>query len=130
MGVAVIAGVPARIDHCQVSIRDPFQGREVPIWVWDNNSDIYLDIRIVDDGAASNNLQYLQPTQRSGTLPAMMVRSVLGGSGLIEIAFRGQTLGFGAGTVEPIVLVTTAAPDAPASPGGIPSARGLPLPGW
>jgi len=127
MGVAVLADVPARTNMAQVSVRDPFDGRELPIWVWDSTTDQFVDIRIVDNGAAAANIQYLQPTQRSYTLPALLVRAVPSPvSGLPEVAFRGQTSAFGAGTVEHILLFTTAQ----AITGRVPSSEGLPIPSW
>ena len=127
LGITIMTDVPARVNIASVLLRDPDDNRELPLWWWDQSTDIDSDIRIADEAAAAN-INILQPVNPTGTLPTFMIRPSPRGtpSGLSEIAFRGLTAGFGAGTVEVIVIIATLAPSGEV----VPSSEGLPWPSW
>lgn len=125
LGVVVLTDNPARLQNCMVAIRDGTSGseREMPIFAWDTN-EASLDIRVQEDGAAVGSLSFLQNALDIGVLPSMLV----GASQprfVDQIAFRGQTTAFGAGTVDATMLLYIAF----AEMGGL-SSVGLPVPGW
>jgi len=123
MGVLVFADDSTRVVSAQVSIREPVDGREMPIHIWDSNED-RVTLRMVDDGAAVAVFDAMLSSMNGPTVPSMM----LGGaqpSPINEIAFRGLTTGFGAGTVVCTALIYLLH----ASVTGL-SSRGLPLPSW
>ena len=116
--------VAGRVDNAMVAVRDPGDDREVPIWHWDTAVDADLAIRIVDDGAAAQARIFLRPVTLLGGLPNILTgvdqpRSVQ------EIAFRGLTSGFGAGTVTLFLVLHVCFSQV----GGL-SSRGLPIPSW
>lgn len=122
LGVSVLASAANKTTQAAVSLRDPISGREIPIFVWDVANDKTSLVRIVENGAASGNFLALIPNQT--LVPNMGI-----GSGqpqqVNELAFRGKSSAFGAGTVELTMLVYVAFSQI----GGL-SSRGLPLPGW
>lgn len=123
MNVAVLSDGVARLANCNVAIRDPLSGREVPLWVWDENvADPALAIRIAENGGAAgagftwlNGLTFLPIIGAAAAQPQSTP----------DITFRGLTNAFGAGVVETIALVTLAFAESRAL-----SSIGLPLPGW
>lgn len=124
LGMSVLTDVPARTSICTVSVRDPIAGREVPIFIWELSSvDSFKDLRIDDNGAGAANMFSLAPSVTP------VVLSMITGEGqpqrVSDIAFRGVTTGFGAGTVTHILVIHLAF----AAIGGI-SSRGLPIPSW
>jgi hypothetical protein len=125
LSVAVFVDTTARVDHVTVSVRDVLNGREVPIFSWDtNNGGTETAVRIVEEGAAAAETIQLIPKGANVILPTMLV-----GPGqpnqVPEIAFRGITTAFGAGTVVTTVLIQQAF----AQLRGV-SSRGLPVPSW
>lgn len=122
--VVVLADLSARVNNIQVSIRDPISERESPFFIWDNTTDVTNDIRIQDDGAAVADMRILIPAA-SQSLQGLV--QIGGGQpqSVPDIAMRGQTLAFGAGTVEIILLLYLEFSQV----GGI-SSFGLPIPGW
>ena len=124
LGVSVFADVGSRVNDAAVSLRDPTGGREIPVFLWDSTQGVLVVARMRDDGAAAATFNVLASTLNIGAVPSMLI-----GEGqpqrVNEIAFRGGTNAFGAGTVEVIMLVYLAL----AQVGGI-SSRGLPVPGW
>jgi len=120
--VVVIVDTVARIDRCTVSLRDPVLNRELPIFAFDDSlSPLSTDIRIADGAAAAGSamLNSMFPPQ-----PAMS----FGGNQPVsvpDIAFRGSTTAFGAGDVEPVLLLYLVTAEAQ----GL-SSFGLPVPSW
>lgn len=126
LGLAVISDASTRISFCTVSVRDPASGaeRELPIFIWDTNEDV-ITVRIEENGAAAANFGMLVSAPSVGVnMPSMLI-----GSGqpqrVGEIAFRGATTAFGAGTVFARLLLYVAFSQV----GGL-SSRGLPIPSW
>ena len=129
LDVVVIANNAARTLQVVVSLRSlPIDGfgvviaQEMPIFTFDSATDVESRVRIEDfGGAAANQRQLL------GTPVAKPNLGIGDGQPLTvpELAFRGVTNGFGAGTVIISALIYIAFP----SPRGL-SSRGLPLPGW
>ena len=124
VGVLVFANSAGRVDNAMVAVRDPGDGREVPIWHYETSVDNDLNIRIDDNGAGAAAAILLRPVTLLENMPSMII-----GNGqpapMAEIAFRGLTSGFGAGTVITTVVLYTQF----AEIGGI-SSRGLPIPSW
>lgn len=123
-GVVVFSGGVTRLSNAMVAIRDAVDGREIPIFAWDAN-EASLDIRLVDDGNPVNTVSFLQNALSIGTLPSMIV-----GAGqpqeVNDIAFRGVTTAFGAGTVTTTMLLYIGFSEI----AFVPSSFGLPIPGW
>lgn len=122
LGVQVINNAGGRTRHATVLIGDGT--REIPIYTWDSTNGVEAAGRIVDEGAAAADVNILTPT--FGGLPSLMV-----GTGqpqaMEQIAFRGLTTGFGAGTVTNTMLLYQAFTEVG---GGNLSNLGLPIPGW
>lgn len=122
LGVSVLANFSSRIARAMVAIRDPIDERELPIFVWDTANDAESVIRIVDNGAAAVDMSVLIPNPL--ILPSMLL-----GDGqpdqMPDIAFRGVTSAFGAGTVVLTLLIYHVF----AELGGV-SSHGLPVPSW
>lgn len=125
LGVFVFALTAARSLRAAVSLRSTLTGREIPIFAWTDTGDVEKDVRMIDNGgAAINALGLIQSTGKE-TMPSLGLSVGQRGQVGDEIVFRGSTSGFGAGTVETIVLVYTAAAfSSQISP------VGLPIPGW
>lgn len=122
--VSVFVSVTARIAFCSLALRDSRTGREIPIWTWDETTDIETRIRFSDDGAAVGTVFFLQPNEGNVYLPNM----ASGGDQRLHLdtfVFRGQSTAFGAGNITADCLVETGF----AHLAGIGS-RGLPMPGW
>lgn len=124
VGLAVLADVLARSSFVNVSVRDPVNGREVPIFVWDSTFDIFKIIRIQEDDGAVGNMQMLIPAQANPPALSMLIGTEQPQS-MPDIAFRGVTTAFGAGTVEHILILYTASTAVANNQG-----YGLPIPGW
>lgn len=120
LGCAVLADTAARLSRLMVAARDPDAGQEFPIWVFSGATD--HTIRIVDGGAAAASLTVLTPDNLN--LPSML-GGTLHPPTAHEVAMRGRTSGFGAGTVEFILLLYCAFP----REGGV-NSIGLPIPSW
>lgn len=121
LGIAVLVDAD-RLSLCTVLLRDPVAAREMPILIWEAG-DTVAPLRIDDAGSGgANTFVLVAPSPNSPV-------SLLVGTGqpqrVSDIALRGSTTGFGAGTVEPILLVHLAF----AAIGGL-SSRGLPIPSW
>ena len=123
-GLIVFADSAGRVDNAMVAVRDPGDGREVPIWHYETSVDNDLNIRIDDNDAGAAALILLRPVTNIQNMPSMVIGTGQPSS-MPEIAFRGLTGGFGAGTVIATVVIYTQF----AQIGGI-SSRGLPLPSW
>lgn len=125
LGVACLSDNPGRVQNAMVAIRDGTAAaeREIPIFAWDAN-EASLDIRVQENGAAVTSLSFLQNALDIATLPSLMMGTDQRNF-VDQIAFRGQTTAFGAGTVTITMLLYIAFTHL----GGI-SSFGLPVPGW
>lgn len=120
----VITDDATRIDRATVLVRDPILGREIPIWMFDDTiADVGIDIRIVQEGAAVGASFALNPALKH--VPSMLFGDNQPYAGGRDIAFRGTTTAFGAGTVIPVLLLYIGY----AETQGV-SSHGLPIPGW
>ena len=123
LGITVLTNA-ARISVATVSLRDPGSGRERVLFAFQTGvgTSAIIGVRIQENNAAVANTSMLVP----GYPPEL---SMLIGADqpqqVPDIAFRGTTTGFGAGTVTPILLIHLAF----AAIGGI-SSRGLSIPSW
>jgi len=122
--VQMFVDVTARVLLASIAVSDPITGREIPIWSWDDATDIETRIAYSDDGAAAGTTIFLQPVDATRTLPHLMA-----GEGqpqnMRDIAFRGVTTGFGAGNVTTVLLMHIGFSEV----AGL-SSRGLPIPSW
>lgn len=124
LGVMVFADVQGRALLASVAVRDPLGGRELPFWVWDSAGDSDLvRVRMEDNGAGVAQHRVLQPAPALIHLPGL-------GAGdqpqsMSEIAFRGSTNAFGAGTVTLTMILQIGFSQV----GGLDS-HGLPIPSW
>jgi len=127
-GVTVLADTAGRMGHVSIAIRDRSNDREFPIWTWDSLNDTENIITWSNDGAAVGEFVQLVSLQRS--LPSMIMRMGTGRQ-LAEFVFRGESLTFGAGTVEAFALIHLGRPvlNEVATPGE-PKSHGLPIPSW
>ncbi len=112
----------ARLTQLGVFLRDPLAGRESLIWAWNGAVSNHV---VVDDGgaAAVHEILNTEPALTLG-FPTMAVGSDQRQS-VGEIAMRGTTAGFGAGTIELVLLIHILFYRL----GGI-SSFGLPMPSW
>ena len=125
-GVYVQSDTAGRSDRAQVSLRDINAGREFPLFVWDATNDFQSDIRIIENGAAVGNDAALIQTSPVPNLPSLGIASGQRTQRVgEEIAFRGQTTAFGAGTITHTALIYIAFMRLR----GV-SSIGLPIPGW
>jgi len=127
LGVAVIAITAARVDNCQVSIRNNAvitDGVEIPIFVWDGTADAEVPFRWVNNGAAIAEGRYLRQAAPIVGMPSMGFGDT-SREDTPSIVFRGSTTAFGAGTVEIVGEIYTAS----MALGGV-SSFGLPIPSW
>lgn len=122
LGVAVHA-TAARVNDATISIRRGDQNTEIPIWTWDASVDGIQTARFVDSGSVADQ-NILIPAVLPGQMPQIMLgRNQHDDSA--ELAFRGTSTAFGAGTVEVRALIYLCF----ARQQGI-SSYGLPIPGW
>jgi len=123
VNIAVFADTAGRIVNAQVSINNG-DDREVPIWAWSSATDGENNIRVQVVGGAIAVRSLMLPILSPGTFPTML-------SGPAQpvrvpnITFRGSTSGFGAGTVELVLVIHTLFSQSQ----GL-SSLGLPIPGW
>lgn len=125
LGVLVLATTVSRLSVATLSVRSRVSGaeNEVPIFAWDTNRG-NVTARLVSNGAAPGSVNTLENSLDIATLPSMLAGDGEADS-VNEVAFRGLTTGFGAGTVTATALVYLAFPEL----GGV-SSRGLPVPSW
>ena len=125
LGVTVIVDTAGRTNRVAVMIRSSMTGRELPIWAWDSaTADSNMNVQMVDDGGASAIKIMHVPVIYPFNVPTLGLGAI-SPQPMDQIAVRGGTTAFGAGTVENIALVHVAFP----AIGGL-SSHGLPLPGW
>ena len=122
-GVTVLATSAARVVNVMVALRDGEAGREMPFFVWDTAVDGSKVIRIEPAGAGAINTVALTP---SGPPFGSVVAVGTGQPQRVnQIALRGVSTAFGAGTVTVTALVYVIFSHV----GGL-NSRGLPFPGW
>lgn len=132
LGASVIVNTAARMTSLMLAVRDPSVGREFPFFVWTSNQ-AEETIRIVENGAAVANMNYLVPLVGT-VLPTFIFGGGQPAAGQVpDVVMRGTSSAFGAGTVSVFGLVYVAS----ANPAGITDdpiipliSRGLPVPGW
>jgi len=127
LSIAVFSNASTRISRATVSLRGLNQAglqQEMPIWGWDTTGGAVVNAILMDNGAAAGNLTMLTPQGGIHT-PTMILGTTGPQSTIPDIAFRGITTAFGAGTV----IVTLVIGLAFANVGGV-SSYGLPIPGW
>ena len=124
LGVQVFVDTAARSDRVAVMVRDPVAGREFPIFIWNSTTGIFENVRMVDNDGAPASFPFLIPVEPKLFLPSLLVGSDQP-QAVPDIAFRGQTPAFGAGTVSHTLIIHLAF----AAIGGL-SSRGLPVPSW
>ena len=123
-GIQVITDNAARLSRVSLSLRSSPAGvdQEIPLWVWDGSNSQSIDIEDADTLGVSSLLQprpetlFGFPTMAIGTHQSQNAG---------QIAFRGLTSSFGAGTV----IVTAIIYHAFAQQEGL-SSYGLPMPSW
>ncbi len=127
LGLTVISTDSTRVRRAQVSISNNAiitAGREMPVFVFDDATDVGKSVRIVENGDAAASMSVLSGSYFQGT-PSMLfgdqARRITP-----AIKFRGSATAFGAGTVECVLLAYVAWAEAA---GGL-SSKGLPLPSW
>jgi len=127
LGCSMFANTIARTLHAAVLLRNPNDGREIPILVFDSVNDTESRIQMEDDGNGVTThflLNSTSPIQSpnigvgAGQRPPNLVG--------LEIAFRGITATFGAGTVNIRAIIHLGLTHV----GGGISSLGLPIPGW
>lgn len=119
---AQIISDSARVDHASLHIVEPIVGREVAFWAWDTNDDPEVQLRTQLDSVVSE-VFLLRPSS------GILLPNFLVGDGqpqiISDMAFRGVTTAFGAGTVTVQAMIHIAFSQV----GGV-SSRGLPVPSW
>jgi len=122
-GVQVFIDTTARVLLASVAVANPVNNREMPIWNWDSATDIETRIAYDDDGGGAGTTLFLQPVA-ANYIPHMMA-----GTGQPQetpnVFFRGVSAGFGAGTVQAVLLMHIGFSEVK----GL-SSYGLPIPSW
>ena len=125
LGVFVFSDSLSRLSLATLSVRADDDEREVPIFAWDSNEASFT-ARIDDSGIG--DVSGMGSNLNVATLPSILIGR--GQSKQVgQIAFRGTTNAFGAGTVVTTALIYIAF----SAVGGVPgntSSRGLPVPSW
>jgi len=123
--VMVEVDTAARMTLASLTVEDPVNSREIPIWWWDSTTDIETRIRWKEDAGGIATHQFLE----AGAGNRHFIPQTIAGTGqpqsTRDLVFRGQSNGFGAGTVEASILIHIEFIQV----GGI-SSRGLPIPNW
>jgi len=128
LSISVIATAVARTDFCSVAIRDSESLIDHVIWAWDAAVDVEKQVRWARPTVGNQVL--LEPANPIlGGAPTIIARTGAS-STMPSLFFRGQSLTFGAGTIQVKALINIARPDPGAPPPGAPSSHGLPIPGW
>lgn len=127
LAIAVITDNALRLSRMALMARDPDSGAagmEVPIWQWDSTN--FTPVGMIDlDDATPQVYELLRGTFEASFVPNFTGGSTQGASHVSQIALRGLTTGFGAGTVFVRALIYVAFPFVE----GL-SSRGLPVPSW
>lgn len=125
LGVVVFSDDDTRVLRAAVMVRDPISngGLELPVWVWDGATAIA--VRMVDFGSLGLH-NVLVASAPATFLPNFTGGTQQGPTPVDQIALRGRTTGFGAGTVAISAVYFIASSS---TPGGV-SSVGLPVPSW
>lgn len=123
LGVQVFSDVASRVLRAGCLLRNPRNGREFPIWVWDQTNSI--DLPFDDNGAGASLHQLLTPEPGMNYLPTLLLTPQQPQT-LELVLFRGRTTSFGAGNVTVTMIVYVAHTEL----GGPISNYGLPVPSW
>ncbi len=122
----------ADLDHCTLSLRDLEQTREVPVFQWETADGIAVSRFNADAALGIGNFTILSLNARSiqtmATINQGRISDPSGQVGISELALRGRTGAFGAGTRNikcNIALIFSLSPT-----GGSIRSRGLALPSW
>lgn len=134
LGVTVFVDATGRTAHASVSVRDPTApgtvppliGRETPIWAWDTAGDGDMNIQNEPNGGGVGTEIFHAPIVFQPVYPITIAGTAQPQS-TPEIALRGLTSGFGAGTVINTALILIAFAE---SGGRSLSSYGLPIPNW
>ena len=122
LGLVVLSSGVSQLAVVTVSLRDPLSGRELPIFAWEAG-DINKTVRVDEDGGGVSNIGMALADDFHH--PVSLIVGPDQPQRVPDIALRGTTTAFGAGTVDIILLLHLAF----AAIGGI-SSRGLPIPSW
>jgi len=125
LGVLVFSDGGSEISHCQVSIHDPINGRDMPFFYWNDLSDKEENILIEHENTIET-LFYKRPVDPMPSMPSMLFGRRQPEQ-VPDIVFRGRTLAFGAGTAETEAYIFVAFADEETRG---PRSFGLPIPGW
>jgi len=122
-GIQVITDDPTRLSRVVVHARDQQATvQEHPIWVWDTVTSV--SVPIVDAGVLATHFM-LSSLINIGVTSPIMLFGTTSDSPISQLAFRGLTAGFGAGTVTVTALIYHGFSQL----GGI-SSYGVALPSW
>jgi len=117
----------ADISNCAVMLRDPISGREQPFFSWENDN--ASTVRFSPDSTIGViNASVLNKDTRVNQVGGLPLIGQGGqkATGPADIAMRGTTGAFGAGSIDILCNLLIASSD---TPGGIRS-EGLPIPSW
>jgi len=125
LGVMVFTDVVARVGHVTLSLRTDVaaQEQEVPLFAWDSTIGATVLIRTEAFGTVADR-DCLINVPGVATLPSLLIGEAQPVP-VADIAFRGDTNGFGAGTVTISAVILRAFSQVE----GL-SSFGLPIPGW
>ena len=127
LGYIVFANVAGRVDRVCVGIQDPDTLREMPFFVWNTANDRESAFEWSEDGAAIAT--FVQFNTLATQLPSLVTRMGINRT-MPRFILRGDTSGFGAGTVQIFMAMYIAFPNPVARVPGDPSSHGLPIPSW
>jgi len=132
LGVQVFladSSASGEVASAAVCVRAPNGGglgvpREFPIWIWHETDDNQQNVRYRDDGTL-NRLTFLVPRSPVPGIPSFLFGTEQPSVPVPELTFRGTMAAFGAGTIEPVVLIYISNAQTVR-----PSSVGLPVPSW
>jgi len=128
MAVTVLVDAQPRMSFASLAVQDAVTGREIPVWVWDSSNDLVKSVRWSNDGAGVVTA-YELTVEDPQRIPYLLTRQ--GDNRLMPgLIWRGQSSGFGAGTVTARCLVSLCRANRLSPTPGEPSSHGLPIPGW
>lgn len=123
LGIAVITDDASRLGRITILARDPANGLEIPVWIWDGANSDRINMR--DAGSAVTAFDLLRGLPSNQFIPNLTGGGDQGPDPVNELALRGVTAAFGAGTVFVRAFYYIAFPFL----GGV-SSKGLPIPSW
>ena len=123
LGVKVIADVGARVLRVQVSANEPIDDRDYPVWVFSQN--VLVNSIAIQNAGAAGIVDLLLGEASESASPSFVGGSNQGPDPVRDMAMRGRSTGFGAGTVTITAIIYLAL----LFEGGV-SSYGLPIPSW